>query len=193
MNKNSSWFDGDLLDLKNQYHTHGHLEKWQHWVTFTQLNTTFQFLLLKTLSIKILNIKEEKNLPHRISKAYLCSLFLKYGWTLNTVNMKEQPHPIWNCSHRTAKGLREHLDQWFSNFSDIRTSLIKQTAKTYPSFRGVLDSVVLRWGQRICISNKLPGDAVAADLGPHLENHSSSHILQMRKLTPWEVTTISQG
>ena len=125
MDKNASWLDGDLLDFKNQCYTHKHLEKWLHWVTFAQLNTTLRFLLFKTLSIKILNVKEEKKLSHKINKAYLCSLIWKHGGTLHTVNMKEQPQPIWHYSRGTAKSLREHLTQWLSNFSSIRKSLIK--------------------------------------------------------------------
>lgn len=118
-------FDGDLLDFKNQCYTHKRLEKWLHWVTFDQLNPTLQFLLFKTLSIKILNVKEEKKLLHRINKAYLHRLIWKHGWTLHTVNMKEQPQLIRNYSHGTAKSLREHLTQGLSNFSNIRKPLIK--------------------------------------------------------------------
>lgn len=90
-----------------------------------QLNPTLQFLLFKTLSIKILNVKEEKKLLHRINKAYLRRLIWKHGWTLHTVNMKEQPQLIWHYSHGTAKSLREHLTQGLSNFSNIRKPLIK--------------------------------------------------------------------
>lgn len=42
-----------------------------------------------------------------------------------------------------------------------------KTQPAGPSLRAS-DSVVLRWGQRICMSNKFPGDA-SVGLGPHLE------------------------
>ena len=46
----------------------------------------------------------------------------------------------------------------------------------------VADSVGLGWGLRICIPDKFPGDAAAAGLEPHCENHC------LRGMGRWLVT-----
>jgi len=51
-----------------------------------------------------------------------------------------------------------------------------QITGLHPCLR-VADSLGLGCGLRICIPNKVPGDADAADLGPHFENH---HLRGMR-------------
>ena len=60
--------------------------------------------------------------------------------------------------------------KWLSDWSEHQNPwrLLIHMARCHPT---VSDAGGLGWGLRICISNKLPGDADASDPGPHLENH----------------------
>ena len=56
------------------------------------------------------------------------------------------------------------LDQWFQNLNQNHLDDLSKHRCLSLTPR-VSDSVGLGWGQRICISNKFPGDIDAADLG----------------------------